>query len=69
MNKAFRSVWNESTGTWVAAQEDAKGISKNSKPARKSRLSAISCSLGGSAGIALAIFSLPASASVLCLYE
>ncbi|MFL6639064.1 MAG: ESPR-type extended signal peptide-containing protein, partial [Paraburkholderia graminis] len=69
MNKAFRSVWNESTGTWVAAQEDAKGISKNSKPACKSRLSAISCSLGGSAGIALAIFSLPASASVLCLYD
>ncbi|AXF12082.1 adhesin [Paraburkholderia graminis] len=69
MNKAFRSVWNESTGTWVAAQEDAKGKSKNSKPACKSRLSAISCSLGGSAGIALAIFSLPASASVLCLYD
>ncbi|PTQ92520.1 trimeric autotransporter adhesin, partial [Paraburkholderia sp. GV072] len=69
MNKAFRSVWNESTGTWVAAQEDAKGISKNSKPACKSRLSAISWSLGGTAGIALAIFSLPASASVLCLYD
>ncbi|MBW8834644.1 MAG: hypothetical protein JF605_05850, partial [Burkholderia sp.] len=69
MNKAFRSVWNESTGTWVAAQEDAKGKSKNSKPACKSRLSAISWSLGGTAGIALAIFSLPASASVLCLYD
>ncbi|WP_408734385.1 ESPR domain-containing protein [Paraburkholderia bannensis] len=23
MNKTYRSVWNESTGTWVAVQENA----------------------------------------------
>jgi hypothetical protein len=30
MNKAYRSVWNEAAGTWVAAQENAKGKSKGS---------------------------------------
>ncbi|WP_425497098.1 ESPR-type extended signal peptide-containing protein, partial [Paraburkholderia humisilvae] len=28
MNKAYRSVWNESTGTWMAVQENAKGRGK-----------------------------------------
>ncbi len=28
MNKTYRSVWNESTGTWVAAQENARGRGK-----------------------------------------
>ncbi|ACC71755.1 ESPR-type extended signal peptide-containing protein [Paraburkholderia phymatum] len=30
MNRAYRSVWNKSTGTWVAAQENAKGRGKKS---------------------------------------
>ncbi len=30
MNKAYRSVWNESTQTWVAAQENAMGRGKRS---------------------------------------
>ncbi|WP_290371205.1 YadA family autotransporter adhesin, partial [Paraburkholderia unamae] len=29
MNKVYRSVWNESTKTWVAAQENASGRSKS----------------------------------------
>ena len=31
MNKAYRSVWNESTGTWMAVQENAKGQGKRAK--------------------------------------
>ena len=30
MNKAYRSVWNATSGTWVAAAETAKGRSKGS---------------------------------------
>ncbi|WP_322042572.1 YadA-like family protein [Paraburkholderia sp. J67] len=30
MNKTYRSVWNEATGTWVAVQENAKGRAKSS---------------------------------------
>ncbi|MBN3759164.1 hypothetical protein G3N95_40085, partial [Paraburkholderia sp. Tr-20389] len=30
MNKTYRSIWNESTGTWMAAQENAKGRGKRS---------------------------------------
>ncbi len=30
MNKAYRSVWNESTGTWVAVQETAQARGKKS---------------------------------------
>ncbi|WP_434716943.1 ESPR-type extended signal peptide-containing protein [Paraburkholderia sp. A2RO-4L] len=30
MNKAYRSVWNDSTQTWVAAQENATGRGKRS---------------------------------------
>lgn len=33
MNKTYRSVWNESTGTWVAVQENAKGRKKKSRSA------------------------------------
>ncbi|PVX83176.1 ESPR-type extended signal peptide-containing protein [Paraburkholderia unamae] len=29
MNKTYRSVWNESTGVWTAAQENARGRSKS----------------------------------------
>ncbi|WP_413187709.1 ESPR-type extended signal peptide-containing protein, partial [Paraburkholderia sacchari] len=33
MNKTYRSIWNESTGTWVAVQENAASRSKrSSKP-------------------------------------
>ncbi|MGT2474185.1 ESPR-type extended signal peptide-containing protein [Paraburkholderia terrae] len=28
MNKTYRSVWNDTTGTWVAVQENAKGHGK-----------------------------------------
>ncbi|WP_176054104.1 YadA-like family protein [Paraburkholderia caribensis] len=31
MNKTYRSVWNESTGTWVAAQENARGKARSKK--------------------------------------
>ncbi|BCF99461.1 membrane protein [Paraburkholderia sp. PGU19] len=31
MNKTYRSVWNESTGTWVAAQENATGKKKKAR--------------------------------------
>ncbi|WP_321884265.1 ESPR-type extended signal peptide-containing protein [Paraburkholderia bannensis] len=31
MNKAYRSVWNDATGTWVAVQENACGRSKQSR--------------------------------------
>ncbi len=37
MNKAYRSVWNESTGSWVAVQEDASARGKKSS-ARGSRV-------------------------------
>jgi len=30
MNKAYRSVWNEALGTWVAVQENARGRGKKS---------------------------------------
>ncbi|QBQ95850.1 YadA-like family protein [Paraburkholderia pallida] len=30
MNKTYRSIWNESTGTWVAVQENAQARSKKS---------------------------------------
>ncbi|MFB9123631.1 ESPR domain-containing protein [Paraburkholderia dipogonis] len=33
MNKVYRSVWNESTGTWVAAQENATGRKKQKRTA------------------------------------
>lgn len=45
MNKAYRSVWNESSGTWVAVQENARGRTK--KSARSVLvLSAISSAVG-----------------------
>ncbi|MFP3556024.1 YadA-like family protein [Paraburkholderia sp. SIMBA_049] len=31
MNKTYRSVWNESTGTWVAVQENATGRKKKAR--------------------------------------
>ena len=40
MNKSYKSVWNESTGTWVAVSELATGRSK-SKRAKKALSKAI----------------------------
>ncbi|MFT4504043.1 ESPR domain-containing protein [Caballeronia sp. 15711] len=34
MNRIFKAVWNESTGTWVAASETSKSKTKRSS-ARK----------------------------------
>lgn len=34
MNKTYRSIWNESTGTWVAVQENATACGKKSRSAR-----------------------------------
>ncbi|QGZ53775.1 ESPR domain-containing protein [Paraburkholderia acidiphila] len=34
MNKAYRSIWNESTGTWIAAPETAKSNTGNGSTAR-----------------------------------
>jgi hypothetical protein len=31
MNKSYKSVWNETTGTYVAASETAKGRGKSSR--------------------------------------
>ncbi|MDE1142122.1 MAG: ESPR-type extended signal peptide-containing protein [Paraburkholderia tropica] len=33
MNKTYRSIWNETTGTWVAVQEDAAARGKRSSKA------------------------------------
>ncbi|WP_322071632.1 ESPR-type extended signal peptide-containing protein [Paraburkholderia bannensis] len=35
MNKTYRSVWNESTGTWVAVQENANARGKKSRSGTK----------------------------------
>src|SRR5689334_12383499 len=69
MNKVYRSVWNESTQTWVAAHENAtattKGGSKRDGAAELPR----SFRVGVVAGACLSAFSLSASASVLCLSD
>jgi hypothetical protein len=31
MNKSYKSVWNESTGTWVAVSENATGRGKSKR--------------------------------------
>jgi autotransporter adhesin len=31
MNKSYKSVWNDAAGTWVAAQENAKGQGKKNR--------------------------------------
>ncbi|WP_044041570.1 ESPR-type extended signal peptide-containing protein [Caballeronia insecticola] len=48
MNKTYRSVWNESTGTWVAASEEAKGRGKG-KSARSTVLLLAAFGAGGGA--------------------
>ena len=45
MNKIYKTVWNETTGTWMAVQETAKGKGKSSgsttTPARSSLLALV----------------------------
>jgi hypothetical protein len=66
MNKEYRSVWNESTETWVAAQENARGSKKGS---RFSALTAVAKSLVVMFGVCFSVYTPIASASVLCLSD
>ena len=34
MNRIYRSIWNDKTGTFVAASENAKSDGKKSRPAQ-----------------------------------
>jgi len=52
MNKTYRSVWNESTGTWVAASEVAKSHGKKSRSSRKAQVALGFLSVAGLAGSA-----------------
>ena len=36
MNKIYHTVWNETTGTWVAVQETARAKGKKSNSAKAS---------------------------------
>lgn len=56
MNRTYRSVWNEATGTWVAASELATGRKKKASSALVLRCSA---------AVGLAAVSLSAAASAL----
>jgi trimeric autotransporter adhesin len=58
MNKTYRTVWNETTGTYVAAQETAKGRGKKSSTSKL-----ISSAFGVAGVIGLSTFALPASAT------
>ncbi|OUL74674.1 ESPR-type extended signal peptide-containing protein [Paraburkholderia hospita] len=49
MNKAYRSVWNESTGTWVAAQENAASRRKGGSSKKSVRLLGTAVIIGGGA--------------------
>ncbi|MFM0022084.1 ESPR-type extended signal peptide-containing protein [Paraburkholderia azotifigens] len=52
MNKTYRSVWNEATGTWVAAQENSKARGKRN--AAKSVLALVALGAGSYSGAAFA---------------
>ncbi|MGT0195175.1 YadA-like family protein [Burkholderia pyrrocinia] len=45
MNKSYRTVWNATTGTWVAAEETARSKSKGSS--RVARKAFVAVTLGG----------------------
>ncbi len=47
MNKSYRTVWNATTGTWVAAEETARSKSKGSS--RVARKALVAVALGGAA--------------------
>jgi trimeric autotransporter adhesin len=54
MNKSYRSVWNESTGTWVAVQENAKGRGKQKSGAAKVAVTGAMLVTGAFAGAPVA---------------
>ncbi|MBW9133283.1 hypothetical protein JNC05_29820, partial [Paraburkholderia ginsengiterrae] len=60
MNKTYRSVWNESTGTWIAAQENAKGRGKS----RASASVVVKIAFAG--GVALSPLASYANGIVVC---
>ena len=55
MNKIYHTVWNETTGTWVAVQETARAKGKKSNSAKASVGMALAlASLAGFSGVASA---------------
>ncbi|HEY9156165.1 MAG TPA: ESPR-type extended signal peptide-containing protein, partial [Opitutaceae bacterium] len=56
MNKAYRSVWNESTGTWMAVQENAKGRGKSVSKVASVAVAAVVSGLAAQDGSAAMIF-------------
>nr|WP_310633263.1 ESPR-type extended signal peptide-containing protein [Paraburkholderia sp.] len=46
MNKSYRSVWNESTGTWMAVQETARARGKKARSARVAAFTLVSAAAG-----------------------
>ncbi|MEM5318592.1 ESPR-type extended signal peptide-containing protein, partial [Paraburkholderia sp. JHI869] len=60
MNKAYRSVWNESAQTWVAVQENARGRSKGAGGSDVVSGDSVAGALGrlsvGPTALALAVF-------------
>jgi trimeric autotransporter adhesin len=48
MNKTYRSVWNDATGTWVAASELATGRKKSS---RSAKIATVIVGIGAVAGL------------------
>lgn len=52
MNKTYRSVWNESTRTYVAAQENANARGKKSSAGRSAVLALVGAAALGGAGAA-----------------
>ncbi|MBN3759163.1 hypothetical protein G3N95_40080, partial [Paraburkholderia sp. Tr-20389] len=61
MNKTYRSIWNESTGTWVAAQENARGRGKNTKRSARKLSSAVGVS-GAFTFVGIGLFALSPTA-------
>ncbi len=47
MNKTYRSIWNETTGTWVAAQENAASRGKGSSSKKSVGLLGAEVIIGG----------------------
>ena len=57
MNKSYKSVWNDATGTWVAAQENAKGQGKKNRSIKAVASAAV--------GMAMAIGTSAAHAGII----
>ncbi|MEA3115905.1 MAG: trimeric autotransporter adhesin, partial [Caballeronia sp.] len=47
MNRIFKAVWNESTGTWVAASETSKSKTKRSSARKLVIAQAVMIGIGG----------------------